>query len=161
MENVDVAAQKIFIAEHPTEFLYALIHSLDIGKFYYWFGFMGMWGANGELFMPPTFYVLYSIILIFFALTNNLTLKLNERGLLIFAAGISAFAFFFVHYLKWTPVGADYVKGVQGRYFIPIAPMILGALSILPPMRHKNLIATLAGIFSGVMMLLTNFYAFY
>ena len=161
VENVDVAAQKIFIAEHPTEFLYALIHSLDVAKFYYWFSFMGMWGANGELFMSPTFYILYSIILIFFALTNNLTLKLNERGLLIFAAGISIFALFLYDYLIWVPVGAEFIRGVQGRYFIPIAPMIFGALSILPPMRHKNLIATLAGIFSGVMMLLTNFYAFY
>ena len=161
VENVDVAAQKIFIAEHPLEFLGSIIYSFSFAKIYYWFSFMGMWGANGELFMSPTFYILYSIILIFFALTNNLTLKLNERGLLIFAAGISIFALFLYDYLIWVPVGAEFIRGVQGRYFIPIAPMIFGALSILPPMRHKNLIATLAGIFSGVMMLLTNFYAFY
>ena len=66
-----------------------------------------------------------------------------------------------MHYLKWTPVGADYVKGVQGRYFVPLAPMIFFALTILPPMRHKNLIATAAGVFSGTMMLLANFFAFY
>ncbi|MBR4641313.1 MAG: DUF2142 domain-containing protein [Selenomonadaceae bacterium] len=161
VKNVDVAAQKIFILEHPTEFFYAMIHSLDIAKFYYWFFFVGVWGANGEFYMPLMFYAAYGMILIFFALSNGLSLKLGERGILIFAAGISAFAFFFVHYLKWTPVGADYVKGVQGRYFIPIALMIFGALSFLPTMRHKNLIALAAGVFSGVMMLAANFFAFY
>ncbi|MBQ6005386.1 MAG: DUF2142 domain-containing protein [Selenomonadaceae bacterium] len=161
VENVDAAAQKIFIAEHPAEFFAAIIHSLDTGKFYYLFGFMGTWGANGELFLPPIFYALYGLTLIFFALTNGLNLKLNERGLLIFAAAVSTFALFLYDYLIWTPIGADYVKGVQGRYFIPIAPMIFGALSVLPTMRHKNLIALTAGIFSGVATLSANFYAFY
>lgn len=161
LENVDIAAQKAFILEHPTAFLEAMIHSLDGAKFYYWFGFMGMWGANGELFMPLMFYVLYGLTIIFFALSNGLRLKLGERALLIFAAAISTFGFFLVHYLKWTAVGAEIVKGVQGRYFIPIALMMFGALSVLPPMRHKNLIALAAGIFSGVMMLLANFLAFY
>ena len=70
-------------------------------------------------------------------------------------------AFFLFDYLIWSAVGEEFVAGVQGRYFIPIALMIFGALSILPPMRHKNLIAIVAGIFSGVMMLLANFFAFY
>jgi len=161
VEEVDFAAQKIFLAEHPTEFFSAMIYTFILSKFYYWFGFIGIWGANGELYMSLLFYELYLIILIFFALTSGLKVKIFERGVLIFAAAVAAFAFFFVHYLKWTPVGADYVKGVQGRYFIPIAPMIFTALSILPPMRHKNLIALVAGIFSGINMLLTNFSAFY
>ena len=160
-EAVDVAAQKIFLAEHPAEFFYAMVHSLDTAKNYYLSGFIGVWGANGEFYLPQIFYILYLMILIFFALTNGLIFKLGERLILIFAAGISFLACFLFDYLIWTPVGADYVKGVQGRYFIPIAPMILCALSILPPMKHKNLIAIAAGIFSGVMMLLANFFAFY
>ena len=161
VKEVDVAAQKIFLSEHPTEFFSAMINIIFIGKFFYWFGFMGVWGANGEFFMPFFFCVLYSTILIFFALSNELNFKLGERGLLIFAAAVSTLGFFLYDYLIWTPVGADYVKGVQGRYFVPLAPMIFFALTILPPMRHKNLIATAAGVFSGTMMLLANFFAFY
>ena len=161
VKDVDVAAQKIFVAEHPTEFFSAIIYSVYVGGIYFWFISMGTWGANGEFYLPFTFYVAYSVPLIFFALTNGLKLKLGERGVLICAAAVSTLGFFFVHYLKWTAVGAEYVRGVQGRYFIPLAPMILFALSVLPPMRHKNLLATLAGVFSGVVMLLSNFFAFY
>ncbi len=160
-ENVDVAAQKIFVAEHPTAFFSAMINMLFVAKFYLWFSFMGVWGANGEFFLPILFYFAYSMVLIFFTLTNELRLKFGERGVLIFAAAVSMLGFFFVHYLKWSPVGAEYVRGVQGRYFIPIAPMILFALTVLPPMHHKNLLATLAGVFSGVVMLRENFLAFY
>lgn len=160
-ENVDVAAQKIFVAEHPTAFFSAMINMLFVAKFYLWFSFMGVWGANGEFFLPILFYFAYSMVLIFFTLTNELRLKFGERGVLIFAAAVSMLGFFFVHYLKWSPVGAEYVRGVQGRYFIPIAPMIFFALSILPPLRHKNFFATLAGVFSGVTTLLANFSAFY
>jgi len=28
-------------------------------------------------------------------------------------------------YLAWTPVGKEAVEGIQGRYFIPIAPPLL------------------------------------
>ena len=94
--------------------------------------------------MLPMFYVAYGMTIIFFALSNGLTLKLNERALLIFAAGISVLACFMFDYLIWNAVGAEFIRGVQGRYFIPLALMIFGALQILPPMRHKNLIAIAA-----------------
>ena len=161
LEDVDIAAQKIFVTEHPTEFLSAMADSIINAKFYYLLGFLGMWGANGELVIPPLFYLLYGIALLFFGLSNGLQLKFSERGVMIFAAGVSIFATFLYDYLIWTPVGADYVKGVQGRYFIPAALMIFGALSFLPTMRHKNLIALALGIFSGAMMLATNYFAFY
>lgn len=111
--------------------------------------------------MPPMFYIAYGITIIFFALSNGLSLKLGERGILIFAAFVSTLTLFVYDYLIWNAVGAKFIRGVQGRYFIPIALMIFGALSFLPPMRHKNLIALAAGVFSGVMMLLANFSAFY
>ncbi|MBQ3450672.1 MAG: DUF2142 domain-containing protein, partial [Selenomonadaceae bacterium] len=161
VENVDVAAQKTFILEHPAEFLNTLIFTINFAKIYYLFSFMGVWGTNGEFYMPPLFYVAYGMTLIFFALTNGLKLRLGERGILIFASGISVFACFLFDYLIWAPVGAEFIRGVQGRYFIPIALMIFAALKFLPPMKHKNLIATLSGIFSGAMMLLANFFAFY
>ena len=161
LEDVDIAAQKIFVMEHPTEFLAAMLNSLVDAKVYYILSLIGVWGANGELLMLPMFYVSYGIALLFFALSNGLHAKLSERVILLFAASVSIFALFAYDYLIWTPVGADYVSGVQGRYFIPVALMILGALSFLPTMRHKNLIALLLGIFSGVSIMLTNYFAFY
>ena len=159
--ETNAAAQKIFVTEHPLAFFSAMINSFIELPVLYWSNFIGSWGFLWNVNLPSIFYELYGIILIFFALTNGLQLKIHERVLLIFAAVVSMIGFFFVHYLKWTAVGRDLVIGVQGRYFIPIALMIFGAFSILPPMRHKNLIALAAGIFSGVAMLSANFSAFY
>jgi len=49
-------------------------------------------------------------------------------------------------YVVWTPVGADDVRGLQGRYFLPVAPLLVLALhrrpaSELPP---RAVAATLA-----------------
>ena len=160
-ENIDAAAQKDFIMENPITFFSTMIYSVYVGGIYFWFISMGTWGANGKFYLPFTFYIAYSVPIIFFALSNSLKLKLGERGVLIFASAVSFVALFLYDYLVWTTVGGEVVCGVQGRYFIPIAPMILFALSVLPPMRHKNLLATLMGIFSGVVMLAANFFAFY
>ena len=159
--ETNAAAQKIFVMEHPSAFLAALRNSLIELCDWYWISFVGAWGFLWNVMLPKVFYVLYGIILAFFALSNELRLKLFERGVLLFAAFLSAIAFFLINYLIWSSVGGRLLEGVQGRYFIPITPIILFALSTLPPLRHKNLIALAAGIFSGVMTLLTNFSAFY
>ena len=159
--ETNTAAQKIFVTEHPTAFFAAMINSLAVGGIWYLENFIGSWGFLLNVNLLAMFCVLYTILIIFFALTNGLRLKIHERAVLIFAAGVSTIAFFFVHYLKWTAVGAEIIRGVQGRYFIPVALMFFGAWSIFSPMRHKSLIATVAGIFSGAAMLLANFFAFY
>jgi hypothetical protein len=42
------------------------------------------------------------------------------------AAVLSSIELIFVAlYLTWTPVGADRVDGIQGRYFIPLLPVLL------------------------------------
>ena len=161
VETVDFAAQKNFILDHPQEFLRTLLNSFFVVRYYYWFGFIGLWGANGELYLPVEFYLSYGFILIIFALKSALKFKLGEKFIMLFAAAVSILAFFLMNYLQWSPVGSKIIRGVQGRYFIPIAPMIFSALSIFPPLRHKNLIALVAGIFSGAMTLQTNLSMFW
>ncbi len=162
-ENIDVAAQKNFVMENPQAFFRATLNTLidRSGALYYLLGFIGLFGVNSDFMLPIIFYMLYFLTLIFFALSNDLRLKFSARCMMIFAAAISAFAFFLIHFLKWTPLGANVLRGIQGRYFIPLAPMIFCALSILPPLRHKNLIALTAGICSGAITALTIFFTFY
>ena len=159
--ETNAAAQKIFLAEHPLEFFAAIINSFVELPEWFWINFIGAWGFLWNVTLPLVFYFLYSIVLIFFALSNDLKIKFVERGLLIFAAAVSMLGFFLFDYLSWSAVGGNVVAGVQGRYFIPISPMIFFALTFLPPMKHKNLIALAAGVFSGATMLLANFFAFY
>jgi Predicted membrane protein (DUF2142) len=46
------------------------------------------------------------------------------------AIAVACAAVFLTQYLTWTPVGRDWVEGIQGRYFIPIA---LFLPCVLPP----------------------------
>ena len=147
--------------EHPTAFFAAMFNSLIELWDWYCISFVGAWGFLWNVLLLKIFYVLYGIALAFFVLSNELCLKLCERGVMIFAAALSTLAFFIFDYLTWMPVGATIIRGVQGRYFIPVALMIFGALSILPPLRHKNSIALAVGIFSGAMTLQTNLSTFY
>ena len=157
----NMTAQKIFITEHPAAFFTAMINSLLHFKLWYVMSFIGTWSPQCNVNLPMMFHLLYGFTLIFFVLSCSVRVQLIERAVMILASGVSTVAFFFVHYLKWSAVGGELVGGIQGRYFIPIALMMFCALSVLPPMRHKNLIALAAGVFSGVVMLLTNYIAFY
>ena len=37
-------------------------------------------------------------------------------------------------YLTGTPLGADYIQGTQGRYFLPVLPLVLGLGGLLLPL---------------------------
>lgn len=159
--ETNIAAQKIFVMEHPTAFFAAMCNSLIELLDWYWISFVGAWGFLWNVLLLKIFYILYGIALAFFALSNGLRLKLRERGVVLFAATLSTLAFFLISYLTWSTVGGRLIEGVQGRYFIPLAPMIFGALSILPSLRHKNSIALAVGVFSSAMTLQTNLSTFY
>jgi uncharacterized membrane protein len=62
-----------------------------------------------------------------------------------------------LNYLYWTPVGANHIEGLQGRYLIPLAPAVMfliwGVMRRFPPppwhgvVRHKlDAIATLFAV---------------
>lgn len=72
-------------------------------------------------------YALYAIYL--FLITLNNTGKVTSKwwtkfGMMLVILGISG-ATVLALYLSWTPVGAEQVLGVQGRYFIGLFPLII------------------------------------
>ncbi len=159
--TADIAAQKIFVAEHPEAFFAAMINSLAHFKTWYAVSFIGTWSPQCDVTLPPIFYLLYGVTLIFFALSCAVPVKPIERAVMLFGTAMSVVAFFMMDYVIWSSVGGDMVYGIQGRYFIPLAPMVFVSMSFLPTMRRQNSIALFAGIFAGIMTLLTNFFAFY
>jgi hypothetical protein len=58
-----------------------------------------------------------------------------------------------IFYLVWTPVDADEVWGVQGRYFVPVLPLIAVAIAALlkrgPDPRLTAALALAAAMLSG------------
>jgi uncharacterized membrane protein len=49
-------------------------------------------------------------------------------------------------YLTGTPLGADYIQGTQGRYFLPVLPLVLIALSPQGAMRGAQRLFAACGI---------------
>lgn len=49
-------------------------------------------------------------------------------------------------YLTGTPLGADYIQGTQGRYFLPLLPLVLLALSPADPVRGAQRLFAIAAI---------------
>ena len=72
-------------------------------------------------------------------------------GLTVLAYGLAVFMIF---YLVWTPISADQIRGVQGRYFVPILPLASIALSAAVnrglPETAQATIAGLGAVFCGL-----------
>ena len=70
------------------------------------------------------------------------------------AAFAAVLLIFLSEYLSWTSVGAAFVDGVQGRYFLPIALLLPLFLPEAPPSKSTGLLLPLAAFpaFSIVIM---------
>lgn len=72
----------------------------------------------------------------------------------LFTALAYCLAIFLIFYLIWTPVDADQIWGVQGRYFVPVLPLLAGAaaaaLSRGPDGRLTAACAIALAVLSGV-----------
>ncbi|WP_428376629.1 DUF2142 domain-containing protein [Lichenicoccus sp.] len=87
--------------------------------------------------LPVAYYRLASVVLLG-ALASCCPQELLAipRRVRLFAAccvGAAVVATLFFQYLSWTPTGAGFIDGVQGRYFLPIAlmlPLLLPGLRI-------------------------------
>jgi uncharacterized membrane protein len=122
-----------------------------------------MIGRLGWLDVPlPLSYLAVSAVLILLVASREERAGgWKLRGFLIAAAAVSGFLVSLSQYLAWTPVGATFVEGTSGRYFLPVAPALLVALSS----REKSLERTIwipllwallsAGLLLGVV---TRFY---
>jgi len=125
-EGINFIEQKRFIMNNPIQYLGILFNSVFISKrAFYLDSFIGIlgwlnkplpkWHINIYLWILLITALLYSNKEIKIGLTNKLIiLAMFTTGVILIETGL---------YLIWTPVGQNYIEGVQGRYFIPYAPL--------------------------------------
>ena len=147
--DFDVDAKKIFVVEHPLEILSMTVDTLEVGALYYLLSFIGVLGVNGDVFLPLPFYLPYIFGLTVLTLHGEFRPKVFERALMLFAVSVTTLAFFVAEFVIWTEPDAQFIRGVQGRYFLPLAPMFLCALTCRKPLRHPKLIAAVVGTFAA------------
>ncbi len=78
--------------------------------------------------LPTALLGAYALALLFIAVTGGpprASIPGRHRLLAAMVLVLTISAISLSMYLVWTPVGASVVEGVQGRYFIPVAPVAL------------------------------------
>jgi len=90
--------------------------------------------------MPQLFAWVYMALLIWLALNCDepISIPLNARVVALVAMVACTFLIVFANYLVWPPPGWRFIEGLQGRYFLPLAPLVLvllqrrGRYSVVP-----------------------------
>lgn len=120
----DSSEQLRFIVAHPLHYLGILFRvpfrASYFGSFIGWFGWL-------ETRLPLWIIVPYGLMLLAVPLAERRSFHLSTRQRLLTGA---LFVFivalvFTTQLLSFTPVGKMSIDGVQGRYFIPMSPLLL------------------------------------
>jgi uncharacterized membrane protein len=81
--------------------------------------------------LPGALYLIYPLALVAAALSDprdpgelSPPRRIALVGIFLACAG----CVFTMAYLGWNPLGAETISGVQGRYFVPVLPLLLLAL---------------------------------
>jgi uncharacterized membrane protein len=122
-----------------------------------------------HIHLPYWLLVCYLSLLFYLFLTDgpvNCTISIPLRMISLCAGFAGIFCIFFWLYCSYNPVGSHELRGVQGRYFIPLIPVVMLALTRSPtrkPIPEKlGLVLIVSGIMTaGMTTLIALFQRFY
>lgn len=121
-----------FILSNPYKYLQIFIHSIEvkgIDLFLQGFGKYLLWN---EVIVNDTLVPVSLIIVSFIIIFNENTKKINKKlinTIMLFIILLIIALIFTSIFIQWTRFGTDIIYGVQGRYFLPILPLIFILLS--------------------------------
>lgn len=128
--NENVALQSEFIKSKLGMVILLIINSFIKYKAFYISSFIGILGQLDTNFPMPILIIFIFILIISIIVDsfNAITIKINFKIFSMIAIGIFIYFSFLSMYINWTPlvepIYGNTVTGIQGRYFIPIAPFL-------------------------------------
>ena len=127
---VDPRAQAAFVREHPVAFLGICLASCVQQSHYLWQQFVGVLGWL-DTPLPPWVNHLLGCGLVAPSLIAgfNIRMTIFFRVIFLFAVLAQVVAICGFVYGSWCPVGQEWISGLQGRYFLPLAAFTLAAAS--------------------------------
>lgn len=126
--TVDITLQQRVVTHDPIRYVRVAIGDLEENGEGYVRAAIGRLGWL-DIGLPSWIYWSYgaATVWIAFALIPQTSALLRVLALLVFV--VMAAAIQLSQYLSWTAVGAAHIEGVQGRYFLPVVPLLLIALA--------------------------------
>ncbi|OEC86919.1 MULTISPECIES: DUF2142 domain-containing protein [Methanobacterium] len=122
--QVSISGQIAYLLGDPFRFPYLLINTFISRGLSYQFLFVGNFWLDIPL---PTWWLgFYLITIIPAALLDKNRINITRNQKLISAVTfiLNAIIACALVYITWTPVGQNVIDGIQGRYFIPIFPLL-------------------------------------
>jgi len=123
-----MASHLTYMTHHPVMFLDLLFRTVVAKSFGY---YRTLVGVLGWLDAPLPRVCLYLAGIALFLSARSVVLKLGAVDwLLLFSAVFfSVTMIFVVLYASWSPVVSETIEGVQGRYFLPLLPLAIMAIT--------------------------------
>jgi uncharacterized membrane protein len=116
-----------FLLTNPINFLIIILRSIKRLIIPYWYNSIGLLGWLDTL-LPSYIYVTYPLVVLMIWLIDqqkNIVFTLRQKTIALLSNIAALFTIALSLYLTWTPVGNDVLVGFQGRYLIPIFPVLL------------------------------------
>ncbi|MCB0686213.1 MAG: DUF2142 domain-containing protein [Saprospiraceae bacterium] len=121
-----IQEQMDYILSHDTYLIRVFIHSLYRTFNMYYEGYIGTFGWLDTRLPDWSILITYMVIIAasFFPVRENLTLTPFQRIILLgVVLGTTALVLLSQH-LTWDCIGSDVIGTIQGRYFIPVFPLL-------------------------------------
>ncbi|MCX6026813.1 MAG: DUF2142 domain-containing protein, partial [Chloroflexi bacterium] len=140
------SSQLAYLATNPIRVLASLLNDLWRSGPKYISQWVGEYGYGYGL-VPVAAYVSFGAAAFgaWWADSSHGPIPTRTRWALLVTFAVCVLGTSLAMYMAATPVGADYVEGLQGRYFAPIAPLLaLALIGILrlKPFRQASALAT-------------------
>ena len=124
--SFDPVVKLAYWFDHPLHFPAAVSASFQGNFVELWRQMIGVLGMFDTVL--PTWVYLTLTVLLAASLVTQQTIEVRARTWIALVAAITAvgyvLAVYLVCYLSFTPLDADVVWGVQGRYFVPLLPLL-------------------------------------
>ncbi len=133
-EDVDAFAQINFILKNPDYFISAMVKTIHGNINNYLQGLIGVSGYD-YFELPDFVYVFYLFGFAMFSLFDTTKNRINYKDRISISIIIIAFIIstFLLFYCMNSSVASPIIDGIQGRYFLPLLPLII---LVLPSLRE-------------------------
>lgn len=124
--NVSTGERFIYIVNHPWKLLFLIGNTLYVYGLNYLEQFIGGLGW-GETKLPLWHVVSYGLVLVGVALYSHqkdVFVSPQQKLVSLIVAVVNIGLIFTLLYLTWTSLDSNVIHGIQGRYFIPVAPLL-------------------------------------